>query len=132
MIAYRGLGRKKTCEAQCDPQLAVTNVVTAYASQRLAPGRPDGAMTGCPCLPRLLHMGSAPAPLHVPCLHRGPYALRVPCPHCGAPSTPIRMQADPATAVGGCCRWVPLQHVQHQDVFLQYLDKILVTYVRNN
>jgi hypothetical protein len=44
-----------------------------------------------------------PAPLYVPRLSR--------------PSTPTCMQAGLAAATDGCCRWVPLQHVQPQIYF---------------
>ena len=105
-------------------------------------GTSSARASGRPRLLRLLHMG--PTPLHVPRPHRGPCRFLscarivahtrfmprartvAPPPHPRACRWAHQLQQSAA------CRWVPLQHVQHQDLLLQYLDKTLATYVRMN
>jgi hypothetical protein len=90
----------------------------------------------------LLHVGArvAPCPALVPCsvLLRVPRRSILICARtvsqacCSRLVTPTCMQAGPATAANSYCRWVPLQHVQHQIYFLKHLEETFATYVWNS
>jgi hypothetical protein len=85
-----------------------------FFTEHLAPGRPDWATVRTPA-PVAPASRGGPTLLRVPRPHYVSRALRVPRPHRGAPSTPTRMQGT--------------QHVQRQDLLLQYIDETLATYV---